>query len=184
MRGEYEEDDDDESWHDAREDGWGMAACGKANEGTGTEPEGESGGLIGEEGVGNRHDRFGWDAIRAWISWSKRDRGTNGEETREGSSTPGPETSAIWPLWQHKTEEKEGGGEGTRATTEKSAGKSECGIMDDVRGQAGQEGVPPNGTTTSEVAKDEEAEGTDAEVGEAAYLVERVHRAEWNTEDV
>jgi hypothetical protein len=29
MRGEYEEDDDDESWHGAKENGWETAACGK-----------------------------------------------------------------------------------------------------------------------------------------------------------
>jgi hypothetical protein len=184
MGGEYEEDDNDESWHGAREDGWETAAFGRANDGTGTELEGESEGLIGEEGAGNRHDRFGWDAIRAWIGWSERDHGANGEETREGSSTPGPETSAVRPLWQRKTEEKEGGGEGTRTTTDRGAGKSKCGVMKDVRGQAGQEGVPRNGTVASEVAKDKEVEGTDAEVGEATYPVERVHGAERNTEGV
>jgi hypothetical protein len=105
-------------------------------------------------------------------------RGTNGEETREGSSTPGPETSAVWPLWQYKTEEKEGGGEGTRATTDRGTGKSDYSITEDERGQAGQKGVPRNGTATSEVAKDKEAEGTNTEVGEAAYLVERVHGAD------
>jgi hypothetical protein len=35
-----------------------------------------------------------------------------------------------------------------------------------------------------EVAKEKEAEGTDAEVGETAYLVERVHGAERNTKDM
>jgi hypothetical protein len=95
MGGGYEDDDDDnESRHGAREDARETAAFGKANDGTGTEPEGESEGLIGE-GAGNRHDRFGWDAIRAWIGWSKQDCGANGEETREGSSTPGPEATAI-----------------------------------------------------------------------------------------
>jgi hypothetical protein len=99
MGGEYEDgDDDDESWHGAREDGRETTAFRRANDGTGTEPEGESEGLIGEEGVGDRHDRFGWDAIRAWVGWSKRDRGANGEKTREGSSTPGLETSAVRPL--------------------------------------------------------------------------------------
>jgi hypothetical protein len=56
MRGEYEEeDDDDESWHGAREHGWETTAFEKANDGTGTKPEGESWDLIGEEGVENRH---------------------------------------------------------------------------------------------------------------------------------
>jgi hypothetical protein len=64
MGGKYEEeDDDDESGHGAREDRRKTAALGKANDGTGTEPEGELEGLIGEEGVGNRHVRLGWDAI-------------------------------------------------------------------------------------------------------------------------
>jgi hypothetical protein len=31
IRGEYEEDDDDESWHGARKDGGETATCGKAN---------------------------------------------------------------------------------------------------------------------------------------------------------
>jgi hypothetical protein len=128
MGGEYEEDDDDESWHGAREDGREMAAFEKANDGTRTEPEGASEGLIGGGEVGNWHDRFGWDAIQAWIGCSERDCGANGEETREGSSTPGPETSTIRPLRRRKTEEKEGGGEGTRATTDGGTGKSQCGV--------------------------------------------------------
>jgi hypothetical protein len=36
------EDDDDESWNGAKEDGWETTAFGKANDGTGTELEGES----------------------------------------------------------------------------------------------------------------------------------------------
>jgi hypothetical protein len=114
----------------------------------------------------------------------KRDCGTNGEETREGSSTPGPETSAVQSLWQHKTEEKEGGGEGTRVTTDNGAGKSDCGITEDVRGQASQEGVPRNGTEISAVAEDSEAENTDTEVREATYLFGRVRGAEWNSKRV
>jgi hypothetical protein len=168
MGGEYEEDDDDESWHGAREDGRETATFERANDGTRTEPEGESEGLIRGGEVGNRHDRFGWDAIQAWIGWSRRDRGGNGKETREGSSTPGPETSAVRPLWQRKIEEKEGGGEGTRATTDKGAGQSDYGITEDVRGQAGQEGVPRNGTAVSEVAENSEVKSTDAEVGVTA----------------
>jgi hypothetical protein len=74
------EDDDGESWHDAREDGWGTTACGKANEGTGTEPEGELEGHIREEEVGNRHDRFGCDAIRMWIGQPRWDCDMNGEK--------------------------------------------------------------------------------------------------------
>ena len=33
LRGEYEEEDNDESWHDAREDWWEMTAYGKAMNG-------------------------------------------------------------------------------------------------------------------------------------------------------
>jgi hypothetical protein len=185
MRGEYEEEEeDDDSWHGARKHGWETTAFGKANDGTGTEPEGESKGFIGKEGAGSRQVRLGWDAIQAGIGWSRRDRGGNGKETREGSSTPDPETSAVRPLWQHKTEEKEGGGEGTRATTDKGAGKRKCGVTKDVRGQAGQEGVPRNGMAASEVAENSEVKSTDAEVGEATYPVESVHGAERNTEGV
>jgi hypothetical protein len=63
LRGEYEEDNDDESRHDAREDGWEMTACAKAKDGAGTEPEGGAKGRVGEEEVGNWHVRFVWDAI-------------------------------------------------------------------------------------------------------------------------
>jgi hypothetical protein len=161
-----------------------MAAFRKANDGSETESEGESEDLIEEGRVGNRHHRFEWDAIQAGIGWLRRDRGGNGKETREGSSTPGPETLAVRPLWQRKTEETEGGGEGTRATTDKGAGKSECGITEDVRGQAGQEGVPWNGTAALEVAENSEVKSTDAKVGEATYPVEKVHGAEREMEGV
>ena len=50
--------------------------------------------------------------------------GDRGEKAREGSSTLVPETSAVWPPWRHKTEEKEGGGEGTKATTEEGTKSS------------------------------------------------------------
>ena len=72
LRGKYEEEDDnDKSWHDAREDGWETAACGKAKNRATTEPEAEAKGRAEEEEVGNRHVRrpihsgfhFGWDAI-------------------------------------------------------------------------------------------------------------------------
>ena len=167
---EEEEDNDDELWHDAREDGWESEAGGEVEDEAGTEPEGEEKGRVGEDDVGNRHDRFGWDAIRAWIGQSKRDRGMNGGKAREGSSTPDPETSAVRPLWQHKIEEKEGGGEGTRATMDEGAENTEHDIVKDVRGQAVQRDVPRDGTTTSEVMEASEAKNTDAEVGEATYL--------------
>ena len=72
------------------------------------------------------------------------------EKAREGSSTPLPETSTVRPPWRHKTEEKEGGGEGTKAAIDKGAErsiqevaeskgvraeKSEHNITKDVRGQ-------------------------------------------------
>ena len=90
LRGEYEEDDDDESWHNAREDWWEAAAYGEA----------EIGGYE--------------------------------EDAREGSSTPIPETLAVRPLWRHNAEEKEGGDEGMKATTDKGAGKNEHDITKDV----------------------------------------------------
>ena len=59
--------------------------------------------------------------------------------------------------------------------------KSKRGIPKDVCGrvgQAGQEGVPRDEAATSEAAEDTQAESTDADVGEATYLVERVRGAE------
>jgi hypothetical protein len=88
MGGEYEDDgDDDESWQGAREHGWETTAFGKANDGTGKEPEGESESLIGGGEVGNCHDRFGWDAIRAWIGWSERE--TEGVRGQAGQDSAG-----------------------------------------------------------------------------------------------
>jgi hypothetical protein len=68
--------------------------------------------------------------------------------------------------------------------TDKGVGKSDGGVTEDVRGQAGQEGVPRNGTAASEVAENSEVKSTDKEVGEATYPVERVHGAERETEGV
>ena len=48
-------------------------------------------------------------------------------------------------------------------------------------GQEGQERVPRDGMATSEVAEDTEVESTDADVGEATYLVDKVHGAERST---
>jgi hypothetical protein len=47
LRGEYEDDNDDESWHDAREDRWETAACGKAKDGA-------------WDGAGRRNERPRW----------------------------------------------------------------------------------------------------------------------------
>jgi hypothetical protein len=77
-------------------------------------------GRIGEEDVGNRHDRLGRDTIRAWDSWSKRDHGTNGEETQEGPSTPIREASAVTN--QRKSDGMVGGGEDPEADTESGTG--------------------------------------------------------------
>ena len=104
-------------------------------------------GHAGEEEVGIWHVRgpirpwfhFGWDAIRTWIGRLKRDHGMNRgdekakgpsrigsheEQAREGSSTPVSETSVVQSLWRHETEEKEGGGEGTKATTDEGTESS------------------------------------------------------------
>ena len=62
--------------------------------------------------------------------------------------------------------------------------KRKRGIPNDVcgrGGQAGQEGVPRDEAATSEAVEDTEAESTDADVGEATYLVERVREAECET---
>ena len=37
--------------------------------------------------------------------------GGKGRRSKYGSSTLVPEITAVWPSWQRKTEEKEGGGE-------------------------------------------------------------------------
>ena len=115
-----------------------------------------------------------WEAA----AYGEAEIGGHEEKTQEGSSTLVRETSAVRPLWRHKTEEKEGGGEGTKATIDKGAGKNERDITKDVRGQAGQQGVPRGETETSEVAEDTEAESTDTDVGVAKYLFKRVHGAE------
>ena len=56
LRGEYEEEDDnDESWHDTREDGWETVACGKAKNGAATAPKGEAKGRAEDREVENPH---------------------------------------------------------------------------------------------------------------------------------
>jgi hypothetical protein len=67
--GEHEKDDDGESRHGAREEGWETAACGKANDGTGTEPEGKE---------------------RATVEKSTSENGTTeSDETRSGHGMAG-----------------------------------------------------------------------------------------------
>ena len=65
LRGECKEDDNEESWHDAREDGRETVSYAKAKNGTATEPEAEARGRAGEEEVGNgmSKDRSGRDSI-------------------------------------------------------------------------------------------------------------------------
>jgi hypothetical protein len=150
-RGEYEEDDNDESWHGAREGGWGTAACGKARDGTETEPEAKEKGRVGEEDVGNRYDRIGRDTIRAWDGWSKRDHGTSREETREGPCTPIREASAVTK--QCKPDGTGGDGEESGARVDVRCGKA---------GEQAQDDEPePGGATAME------GEETDAELGSA-----------------
>jgi hypothetical protein len=132
-----------------------MAACGKANDGIGTEPEGKEKGRVGEEDVGNRHDRIGGDTIRAWDGWSKRGHGTNRGETQEEPSTPIREASVVTD--QRKTEETVGGGEELESD-------EESGTRVDVRcgkvGEQAQDDEPESGGATT--MEDEE---TDAEFG-------------------
>ena len=91
LRGKYEEEDDnDESWHDAKEDGWETVSYGQGQYGAAVEEEAR----VEEEEVGNRHVRgptrsafhFGWGAIQTWIIRSKQDHGANRSEEE-------PETS-------------------------------------------------------------------------------------------
>ena len=166
LRGEYEEEDDnDESWHDAKEDGWETVSYGQGQYGAAVEEEAR----VEEEEVENRHVRgtvrsrfhFRWDTIRTWIGWPKQDRGMNpDDEETKAMSDKGTEKSI-----QEDTENK-----GVRAV------KSEHDITKDVRGQPGREGVPWDKAATSKVAG-----STDTDVGEAMYLFEKVRGAERNT---
>ena len=73
------EECNEESWHDASEEGWEIT-CGKAKDDTATEQEKEE-----EDRVRNRHDQgtirsvfcFGWDAIQAWIIQPNLNHGAN-----------------------------------------------------------------------------------------------------------
>ena len=58
---------------------------------------------------------------------------------------------------------------------------AEEGIQCRTTGQEGQDGVPRDETTTSEVTEDTEAWNTDTDVGETTYLFERVRGVEWST---
>ena len=46
------------------------------------------------------------------------------EKARMGSSTPAPEISAVRSPWQRKTEDKDGGSEGTRVVENEGAKRS------------------------------------------------------------
>ena len=78
------EDGNEESWHDASEEGW-EATCRRAKDGATIDQEDEADGRAEEDKVGNRHDRgtirsafhFGWDAIRAWIVQPNPDHDEN-----------------------------------------------------------------------------------------------------------
>ena len=84
-----------------------------------------------------------------------------------------------------ESQEKEGGGEGTKVTTDDGVEGSIRSIAENDRGQAGQsdsKGVPHDKETMSEVAKDTQAESIDTDIERATYLVERLRRAERNEE--
>jgi hypothetical protein len=133
-RGEHEEDNGDEFWHDAREDGLETTAYGKAKDGAKMEPEGDGKSHVGEEEVGNRHVRFGCDAIRTWIGRPRRDHDMNEEKDREGGepSTPIRGTSTV--TTQRKTEETTGGGKNLEARADEVTG---AGIRYETTGERG-----------------------------------------------
>ena len=79
LRGENEEDGNDDSWHDARQDWW-------------------------EE-----------------VSYEEVEIGSHEEKAREGSSTPVTETLAVGASAHVRPRVTDGGGEGTRATTDEGA---------------------------------------------------------------
>jgi hypothetical protein len=111
MRGKYEEDDDDESWHGAREDGRETAAFKRANDGAQTELEGEAKSRVGEE-VGSRLVRSRCSVIRTQTGRPIRDHGKDdsvADREQEEPSTPIREASAV--VDQRKSEETAGGGE-------------------------------------------------------------------------
>ena len=117
--------------------------------------------------------------------------GGHEDKAREGSSTPAIETPAVGASADVRPRVADGGGEGTKATTDEGAERSiqevtvneevraqenEHGIPKDACGRAGQEGregVPRGETATPEVVEDTEAKSTDTKVGEERNPSER-----------
>jgi hypothetical protein len=74
--GEHEKDEDDESWHGAREEGWETAAYGKANNGTRMEPGGGKRATTEEK--------------------TSETRTTESDTTRSGRETVGRHGTTAW----------------------------------------------------------------------------------------
>ena len=113
--------------------------------------------------------------------------GGHEEKTRGGSSTPTPESTTVGPVSPRESQEKEGGGEGTKVTTDDGVEGSIRSIAENDRGQAGQsdsKGVPHDKETMSEVAKDTQAEGTDTDIGGPRAKQKGVRGAEREEERV
>ena len=64
--------------------------------------------------------------------------GGHEKNTREGSSTPNLEASAV--VDQRKTEEMEGGGEGTKVVANEGVEEVEQSVTENFGGQEGQSG--------------------------------------------
>ena len=130
-------------------------------------------------------DKTWHDAREDWweeVAYGEAKTGGHEDKAREGSSTPAIETPAVGASADVRPRVADGGGEGTKATTDEGtergirevaenedvcAQKNEHDITKDVcgrAGQEGQEGVPPSET----------------EVGEERYLSERVREEERN----
>ena len=89
------------------------------------------------------------------------------EKTREGSSTPNPETSAVAD--QHKTEETDGCGEGMKVAVGEGTERIEWSAAENSGGQVGQsseEGVPWSRAMLPKDVEDTKLEGTDSGVRE------------------
>ena len=79
--------------------------------------------------------------------------GGHEEKTRAGSSTPTPESTTVGPVCPRESQEKEGGGEGTKVTVYEGVEGSIRSIAERDGGQAGQssnKGVPHDKATTLE----------------------------------
>jgi hypothetical protein len=87
MRGEYEENYDEDSWHGARKDGRETAAFGKANDGTGMEPEEEAEGPSSEE-KGSKIGMTDSDGTRSGHGSVVRDKTTARTKKRPEKDPP------------------------------------------------------------------------------------------------